>query len=171
MTDKHKDNSGKPLEEDTDKPVYVVNKKQPFIITVILVLVFLVVFFTTNVFNPKPGMQVTGKIISPLNRTTIDKEIIVVGETKNVNAGQYIWLAFDNSEFRTCWPRIQVPGNIEFSITILEKSLKDDLRLSLYVMNEKRHKKWVEWQGTQNPRGVKLISGRNHLHYVNIILK
>jgi hypothetical protein len=171
MTDMHKDNSAKPFEEDTNKPDYVPNKKKPFIIISILVLIALVFLSKTNVFSPESSIRVTGKIISPLNKSTVDKEILVVGETKNVNAGQYIWLAFDNPKFRTCWPRIQVQGNIEFSITILEKSLKDDLRLSLYVMNEKRHKKWIEWQSTQKPSGVKMPSGRKYLDHVNIILK
>lgn len=171
MTDKHKDNSVKLLEEDTNKPVGELNKKKPLIITVILFLIFFGFLVKSNVFNPEPSIKVTGRIISPLSATTIDKELIVVCETKNVNAGQYIWLAFDKPEFRACWPLIQVPGNREFSAPILDRSLKDGLRLSMYVLNETRHKKWIEWQGTQKSEGVKMPMGSQHLHHINIILK
>jgi hypothetical protein len=53
------------------------------------------------------------------------KEIKVVGETKNVNVDQYIWLAFDNPEYGKCWPKTHIPVNIEFSTTVLEEELKE----------------------------------------------
>ncbi len=171
MTDDQKDNPAAPQEKNSDKPVDGLNKKKPLIITVILILVFLGFLFKTDVFNPEFGIHATGKITSPRNKTKTGKEITIKGETENVGVDQHIWLAFDNPEFSTCWPRIQIPGNIEFTTSFVEKTLKDDLRLSMYVLNDKLHKKWIAWQNSEDTRGVKMPSGKKHLDHVNIIME
>ncbi len=171
MTDKQKVKLTNPLEETAEKPVETMNNKKPFIITAILFLVFLALLFGTDIFNTDPALRVVGKIISPLKKAVVGKEIKIVGATKNVNVGQYIWLAIDNPEFSKCWPKKHIPGNIEFSTIVLEKELKGDLRLSMYLLNEKLHKQWSEWQSKENPRGVRMLSGNRHLYYVNLVLE
>jgi len=94
-----------------------------------------------------------------------------VGETKNVDVDQYIWLAIDNPEFSKCWPKIQIQRNIEFNTMVLEEELKGNLRLSIYLLNEKSHRQWQEWQSKENPRGVRMPSGNKHLDFVNLILE
>ncbi len=92
MTDKQRKNLEAPPEKSSDKSVDGLNKKKPLIITIILILVFLGFLFKTDVFNPEPGIRVTGKITSPQNKTKTGKQITIKGETKNVGADQYIWL-------------------------------------------------------------------------------
>ncbi len=171
MTDKQKENLEASLEKNSDIPVDGISKKNPFIITVILLLVFLGFLFKTDVFNPELTIHATGKITSPQNRSKTGKEITIKGETKGVGSNQYVWLAFDNPEFSKCWPRTQVSGNIEFTATFVEKSLKDDLRLSMYILNEKLHNKWIEWLSNESSQGVKMPSGNKHLDHVNLILE
>jgi hypothetical protein len=171
MTDKHNDNLAKLPKEDTDKAVHVREGKKPFIIIAILISIGLVFISKTNIFTSEPSINATGTIISPLNKATLDSEFIVTGETKRVAAGQYAWLAFDNPEFHTCFPKVQVPRNDKFRATIIEKRLTDQLRLSLYVLNEAEHKKWIEWQNTPNFEGIKMPTGRKYLDHANIILK
>jgi hypothetical protein len=171
MTDKQKAKLANPLEETVDKPIKAINKKKMFIITAILFLTFLVLHFGINIFNTEPTLRVTGKIISPLKDDVTGKEIKVVGETKNVTADQYIWLAFDNLEFGKSWPKTHIPRNIEFSTIVLEEELKEDQRLSMYLLNEKLHKQWKEWQSKENPLGVRMLSGKRHLDFVSLILE
>ena len=171
MTDKHNDNSANPREEDTDNAVNLRQDKKPFIIIAILIFIGLVFLSKTNIFSTEPRIDATGKIISPLNKDTIGPEFVVAGETKGVNGAQYVWLAFDNPEYRTTFPRAQVPGNEKFKVTIIEKQLNDHLRLSLYVLNEIEHKKWIEWQSTQNAKGIKMPTGRKHLDHANLVLE
>ena len=171
MTDKQKVKLTNPLEETVDKPVKAINKQRLFIITTILFLVFLALHFGINIFNTKPTLRVTGEIISPLKNDVTGKEIKVVGETKNVNAGQYIWLAFDNLEYSKSWPKTHIPGNIEFNTIVLEEELKEDQRLSMYLLNEKLHKQWKEWQRKENPLGVRMLSGKRHLDFVSLVLE
>lgn len=163
MTDKQNDNLTEFSEENKGK--------KTFIIIAILILIGLVFISKTNIFNSEPRITATGTIISPLNNASVGTEFIVVGETNSVNAGQYIWLAFDNPEFRTSFPRVRVAGNDKFRATIIEKRLKDHFRLSLYVLNEGEHKKWIEWQNTQNSQGVKMPTGGKHLDHTTIVLK
>ncbi len=171
MTDKQKAKLANPLEETVDKPVKAINKKKLFNITAILFLAFLVLHFGIDIFNTEPTLRVTGEIISPLKNAVTGKEIKVVGETKNVNVGQYIWLAIDNLEYGKCWPKTHVPGNIEFSTIVLEEELKSDQRLSLYLLNEKLHKQWKEWQSKENPLGVRGLSGKRQLDFVSLVLE
>ncbi|MCP3872800.1 MAG: hypothetical protein GY699_06560 [Desulfobacteraceae bacterium] len=171
MTDKQKAKLANPLEETVDKPVEAINKKKLFIITAILFLAFLVLHFGINIFNTEPTLRVTGRILSPLKNDVTGKEIKVVGETKNVTADQYIWLAFDNLEFAKSWPKAHIPGNIKFSTIVLAEELKGDQRLSLYLLNEKLHKQWKEWQSKEKPLGVRMLSGKRHLHFIRLFLE
>jgi len=171
MTDNHKDNSAQLPEEDQDNSVTAKTGKMPIIIIAILILVCLVVLSKTNIFTTEPPINATGKIISPLNKDTIGSEFVVEGKTKNVNNGQYVWLAFDNPEYRTSFPRAIVPGNEEFKVTIIEKYLDDHLRLSLYVLNEAEHKEWLGWENKKEAKGLKMPTGRKHLDHANLVLK
>lgn len=171
MTDKHNDNLAKLPEDNKEKAVDVRKEKQPFIIIAVFIVIGLLFISKTNVFTSEPRINATGTIISPLNNATVGTEFIVVGETNSVNAIQYVWLAFDNPEFRTCFPRVRITGNDKFRATIIEKRLKDGLRLSLYVLNEAEHEKWIEWQNTQNSQGVKMPTGTKHLDHANLVLK
>jgi preprotein translocase subunit SecF len=145
--------------------------KRPFIIIAILIVIGLLFISKTDIFKLEPGIDATGSILSPSNKAKLDKTFVVAGETKGVNADQYVWLAFDNPEFRTCFPRAQVPGNEKFKATVIENRLKDHLRLSLYVLNEAEHEKWVDWRNAPDPQGVKMPSGQKHLDHANIVLK
>lgn len=171
MADKQNDNSANHTDRKAGKTDDSPNRKKLIITTAILLLISLVFLSKTSFFTLEPSINATGTIISPLNETTLDPEFTLEVETKGVNTGQYVWIAFDNPEFRTCFPRIQVPGNEKFKVTLIEKQLKDDLRLSLYVLNETEHEKWIEWQAAQNSKGVKMPSGRKHIDHANIILK
>lgn len=170
MTDKHKDNSAQIQTEDDDTVDGPGGKKTVIIIS-ILIFIALVFLSKTNIFTLEPPINATGKIISPLNKGTIGPKFVVAGETKGVNAGQFVWLAFDNPEYRTTFPRAQIPGNEKFKVTIIEKQLNDHLRLSLYVLNDAEHKKWIAWQNTQNAKGIKMPTGRKHLDHANLVLK
>ncbi len=171
MTDKHNDNLVKSPEDNKEKGSDARKGKSPLIIIAVLIVLGLVFISKTNIFTSEPRINATGKIISPLNKATVGTEFIVKGETNSVSAVQYVWLAFDNPEFRTCFPRVQVAGNDKFRATINEKRLKGDLRLSLYVLNEAEHEKWIQWKNTQNSQGVKMPTGGKYLDHANIVLK
>ena len=149
------------------------SKKQsiPKSIFIILAIAFIVILLGTYLLNPyAKDSGPYGEIISPIAGTEIGNIVKIVGETKNIESGQYIWLAVDKPGIGSCWPKKYVPGNTKFSTSILEEGPKGVFTLSLYILNENFHKQWKEWQGKKIFGGVHLPSESKRLDSAKLIL-
>ncbi len=52
-----------------------------------------------------------GELASPHAGETTGTEVSVIGETRNIEPGQHIWLAVDKPQKGLCWPKIRTEAN------------------------------------------------------------
>lgn len=173
MTDNLKEKFMLALEEHADKPLQfdLINLKKPFLITIIFCIIMAGFIHITSSSTPGPSTNPMGKIRSPVAGSETGKEVNIVGETKNIGVGQYVWLAIDKPDLGLCWPKMHVLGNTKFSTNILEEGPKEAYRLSLYVLNEIFHKQWKEWQDRKIFGGVHMPPESKRLDQVTLLLK
>ena len=107
MNDSLKEKFKQALKENADpEPEESVKKKLPRSIFIIPSIVFIIILSATFLINPysKSGGPY-GKIKQPSIGSTITGEVEVVGETEDIEPGQYIWLAVDKPDIGLCWPK------------------------------------------------------------------
>lgn len=117
----------------------------------------------------KTAPEPFGKIHSPGPGAITGKEVTVIAETKNLEPGQYIWLAVDKPGISLCWPKKQLHGNSKFTTTILEEGPKEPYTLSLYAVNKTINDQWQEWLDAGRLGGLPMPPDRRRLDSVRLI--
>jgi len=134
-------------------------------------IVFITIIAATYFFNPYSNLGPIGKIEMRIAGSKTGKEVKVVGETRNITEGQFVWLAVDKPGIGLCWPKKLIAANAKFSTTILEEGPKEEFTLSLYMLDENFHKQWKEWQDHKIFGGLHLPPETKRLKSVRLILK
>ncbi|GEM_PF-3536776 len=167
MTDNLKDKIKQALKENsTDKP----QKKSrdgrtPLVIIFVLILVIgaaaLIiagmrhsssVFSTSTISAGQAAISADsstkpyGKLFSPTTGSRTGRKVNVSGETRNLDVGQYVWLAVDKPDIGLCWPKAgRIKLNTKFMTTIYEGGPQGHYTLSLYAVNKLINDQWQEW--------------------------
>ncbi len=172
MKNNLKDKFKQALKENANPdPVELEKQSLPRSIFIIPSIAFIVILFATYLINPYAGIDFQGKIESPKAGSETEKEVKVIGETKNIEPGQYIWLAVDKPGIGLCWPKTHIASNTKFSTTILEEGPKETFFISLYVLNENFHNQWKDWQNRKIFGGVHLPPESKRIDSIELILK
>ncbi len=113
-----------------------------------------------------------GKIISPAAGTTTGEQIIITGETKNLESGHYVWLAVDKPRIGLCWPKQSIrEPDTKFRTTIFEGGPYEPYMLSLYILNKTLNDQWQEWVDKKMFGGLPMPPDARRLDSVKLILK
>jgi len=145
-------------------------QKSPFLIMVIVTIIFGSLHYSTTLFSPDPDKDIWGKIITPDEGSKVSKSIKVVGETQDIKKGFYIWLALDKPGTNLCLPQKRVLRNTRFITTILLKNQKGAFKLSLYFIDEATHKKWQAFQDNEESKKLPIPISKKRLDQVTLII-
>ncbi len=143
-------------------------KRSPFLILIIVTLIFGGLHYSTTLFSPDPEKDAWGKIITPQDGSKIGKSIKVVGETQDIKKGVYIWLAVDKPGTGLCQPKKRVLRNTRFIATILHKGSKGVFKLSLYFLDETTHNNWQNFQDQRLSGGLPIPPDAKRLDQVTL---
>lgn len=147
------------------------SKRTPFLIFIIVLLLFVGMQQSTSIFSPDPVKDSWGKIILPLPETKITGEFRVIGETQNIKKGHYIWLAFESKSIKECWPQKRVLRNSRFRSALRPLIGQKELALSVYVVNQAIHDQWRKWLNQNPQKGITLPSGMILLDQIDLNLE
>jgi hypothetical protein len=145
-------------------------KRSPFLVLIIVALIFGGLHYSTTLFSLNPEKNAWGKIITPQKGSKANKSIKVVGETQVIKKGFYIWLALEKLDTGLCQPKKRVLRNTRFITTILHENQKGTFKLSLYFINETTHKKWQAFQNKKPSEGLPQPPAKKRLDQVTLIL-
>ncbi|MCP4020645.1 MAG: hypothetical protein GY729_02280, partial [Desulfobacteraceae bacterium] len=121
-------------------------QRSPFWAIAAIGLLIVIMHYSTTLFNPKQPSGPWAKITTPAIGSTTGQRIKVVGESGNLQPGQFLWLAVDKPHKGLCWPKPpHLRANMKFQTTIDERGPKEAYILSLYVLNQKLHMQWRQW--------------------------
>ena len=172
MNDNLKERIKQALKEGTNSESAEIEKKPlPRSIFIIPGFVFAVILIGTYLLSSQIKAGPQGKIKSPVVGSETGKVVRVVGETKNIEPGQYVWIVVDKPEIGLCWPKVPIDANTKFSTTILEEGPKGPFSLSLYVLTEHFHKQWTEWKNQEIFGGLPMLPESRRLDLIRLVLK
>ena len=155
---------------DYTKPQTLKQQILNYLISVILIVVFL--YFGATLFSSEPQAGPYGVIHSPGPMTKTKTCVKVVGETRNLEPGQYVWLAVDKPQLGLCWPKApKLKPNCKWATEIYEEGPNEPYRLSLYAVNEHTHKQWSQWLDKKIFGGVTMPGDDRRLDSVTLILE
>jgi len=143
--------------------------KQRITIIGTVILCILVAIVTQLSSNPEPT-KLYGKIMSPIAGTTTGTEIKVSAETKDLEPGQYVWLAVDKPEIDLCWPKMSAPANTRFMTTIKEAGPTGNYTVSLYAVPKTINDQWQEWLDQGRFGGLPILPEDRRLDSVDLLL-
>ncbi len=116
------------------------------ILCLVIALVITGVYFGTNRFSAALPKGPYGKILSTTAVSSDGRNISVIAETKNIQPGQYLWIAVDRPGTGLCWPKIsRIAPNVQFKTRIYEGGPKGLFAISLYVVNKTLNNQWQDW--------------------------
>ncbi|MDM8536919.1 hypothetical protein QUF70_09220 [Desulfobacterales bacterium HSG17] len=144
----------------------------PILIILIACLVLLGVQYGATLLSSDPiSTEAYGKITSPTTGTTTGAHVKVTVETKNLEPGQYVWLAVDKPEISLCWPKTSgIKLNTKFMTTISEEDSTGSYTLSLYVVHKTINEQWQRWLDKDMHGGLPMLPDKRRLDSV-ILLK
>ncbi|SDU66037.1 hypothetical protein [Desulfobacula phenolica] len=146
-------------------------KRTPVFIVIIICLVVFGVQYSTTLFSSDSATGPYGKIILPSTGSVTGKDVNVTGETKNLESGQYIWLAVDKPDLGLCWPKAtRIKANTRFKTTIYEGGPKEPYTLSLYAVTKTVNDQWQEWLEKEMHGGVPMPPDKRRLDSVRLVL-
>ncbi len=154
-----------------------VNVKKPHIYKIVILSSFttlcLVAFlyFATSLFSSNTVTDIYGKILSPSAGSITSQAVKVIGETKNLEPGQYVWLAVDKPKIGLCWPKEpKILPNTGFKTIIYEGGPKEPYTLSVYAVNKIINDQWQEWLDNEIYGGLPMPPDKRRLDSVRLIL-
>ena len=129
-------------------------------------------YFSSSLFSIKSSTSPMGKISSPLAGSSTGHEVKITAETRNLEPGQYVWLAVDKPDIGLCWPKNpNLKPNIKFMTTIYEGGPKEPYRLSLYAVTKTVNDQWQEWLDRKMFGGLPMPPDKRRLDSVRLILE
>lgn len=141
-------------------------------ITSITTLAAVLFFYSAgSLFSSPEHTGPWGEISSPTAGTITGAAVKVVGATKNIEPGQYVWLAVDKPDLGLCWPK--VPGiapNTGFSTVIDESGPREPYSLSLYAVTKTINDQWQNWLAEGKFGGLPMPPDNRLLDSVELIL-
>lgn len=146
------------------------NKRSPFVIVLIIALAIIGLQYSTSLFSPDPETESWGKIILPAAGSVIGNDVTIVGETQDIAAGHYIWIAVDKPDIGLCWPQKRVLRNTRFRTKLKVEGHKRPYFLSLYILNETLHIQWKNQQEREILGGLPMLTEMRRLDSVKLIL-
>lgn len=147
------------------------SKRTPVFIVIIICIVIFGVQYSNTIFSSDSVTGPYGKIISPSAGSATGKDVGVMGETRNLEPGQHVWLAVDKPDLGLCWPKSpRIKPNVKFKTTIYEGGPKEPYRLSLYALNKGLNDRWKEWLEKEMQGGVPMPPDKRRLDSVRLML-
>ena len=129
-------------------------------------------YFGSSLFSIKSSTDPMGKISSPVVGSSTGHEVKITAETRNLEPGQYVWMAVDKPNIGLCWPKApRIKQNIKFLTTIYEGGPKEPYTLSLYVVTKTINDQWQEWLDRKMFGGLPMPPDKRRLDSVRLILK
>ena len=108
-------------------------------------LVFLILFLN-GLFSETTPTGPWAKISLPSPGTTTGTNVKITAETRNIEPGQYIWLAVDKPKLGLCWPKpLKLHPNTAFATSIHEGGPNEPYRVSIYAVNKTLNDQWEDW--------------------------
>ena len=170
MNDSLKKQFKQAIIENTETNSFQLEKQSlPISIFIIPGIFFTLILAATYFLNPYSNTGPIGKIKTPKVGSVTQKEFKVVGETRNIESGQYIWLAVDKPGIGLCWPKVQIAANTKFSTSILEEGPKGSFTLSIYILNKNFHEQWKGWQDRKIFGGLHMPPKSKRLNSVKLV--
>ena len=126
------------------------------IVSVITTLCLVLFIFSINIISSET--YPTGpwaKIAFPSHGTTTGTDVKITAETRNIEPGQYIWLAVDKPDLGLCWPKPpRLLPNTGFSTNIYEGGPTEPYRVSIYAVNKTLNDQWLDWLEKKRDGGL-----------------
>ncbi len=131
------------------------------VLVIIAVIWGLYLFFSTLPANP------WGKITSLSSKNNPEINVKVIGETKNIESGQYLWLTIDNPDSDLCWPKVpRISPNMKFQTIIDQENERKPFAISLYAVNRATNEQWQAWLSEGRIDGLPIPPENKRLHTV-----
>lgn len=165
-----KDEIAKAIRDNAEKPDKSIFYRLIALTVFTTLCAVLFLYFGTSLFSSSPETKPFGEIITPTPGTTTGCTVRVVGKTANLEPGQHAWLAVDKPSLHLCWPKGELPQNINFATTIFEEGPKEGYALSLYIVNKTVNDQWAEWLKAQRHGGLPMPPDNKRLDSVRLIL-
>ncbi len=161
------------LEANAQRETSESHNRKPFILIACITFLGAVMLFGyVLLFSNTPTRGPWGQIKKPAHGKTTGQKVRVTGETKNIESGQYIWLAVDKSDIGLCWPKMHITeSNTNFRTTVMEEGLEEPYSLSLYLVNQTIHEQWKEWLEHEIFGGLHMPPERKRLDSVRLLLE
>ena len=135
-------------------------KRTPFLIVMVVALLFIGLQYSTSLFSPDLEKDAWGKIILPVEGSVTGKSVHVVGATQDIQTGLYVWLSIDSPGTGQCRPQKQVLRNTRFSTRlVLTESLHPADTLALHVLDKRMHDEWKNRQDQKRSTALPLPRG------------
>ena len=129
-------------------------------------------YFGSSLFSIEATTNPMGKISLPVAGSSTGNDVKVTAETRNLEPGQYVWLAVDKPDIGLCWPKAQrIEQNLKFMTTIYECGPKEPYTLSLYAVTKTVNDQWQEWIDRKMFGGLPMPPDKRRLDSVRLILK
>ncbi len=137
--------------------------------SLITTCLILLLFLGPSLFSSPPPKGPWGKIHLPTPGSETGPTVGVRAETRNIPAGQYLWLAVDKPALGLCWPKFDhIHPNIMFQTTIQEGGPKEFYTISLYSLNETLNDQWTQWMDRQLLGGLPIPPDSRRLASVRL---
>lgn len=156
----------------TAKPDIKIVKQSPWLKILGVILIVFGLYFTASLLaDPESSTGPSGKIYTPSTGSITSTAVKVTAETKNLEPGQYVWLAVDKPNIGLCWPKCpRIEPNSKFSTIIYEEGPEEPYQLSLYAVNKTTHDHWQEWLDQEKFGGLPMPPDPRRLDSVKLVL-
>ncbi|WP_084681226.1 hypothetical protein [Desulfospira joergensenii] len=139
-------------------------------LTAFCIVLFL--YSTSSLFTSSIPTVPYAKITTPSPGSITGEHVKVIGETRNIESGQYIWLAVDKPRLGLCWPKApRLPSNTGFSTEIYEGGPEEPFTLSVYAVNKTVSDHWQDWLNKERDGGLPMPPDNRRLVSVRLIKK
>ena len=149
-------------------------KRHKVIISTSVTAICIPIFFLSLsvLFSGTKATAPWGAISAPRPGAVTGTDVKVVGETRNIEPGQYIWLAVDKPRLGLCWPKSpRLSPNTNFSTVIYEGGPEEPYTISIYAVNKTVNDQWQEWIAKERFGGLPMPPEIRRLASVTLLKK
>ena len=142
------------------------------VLIIAIASIFAILNLCISMFPSKPSLPSypCAKITTPSPGSITGTHVKVIGDTRNIESGQYIWLAVDKPHLGLCWPKSpQLPPNTGFSTVIYEHGPEEPYTLSIYAVNKTVNDHWQDWLNRERDGGLPMPPDNRRLFSVRLV--